>query len=90
MLKKSEVEKFLEDHKKISKATRDKLLSAINLQKEDHREQNPKYVRDSSRKSKPLSSIKDIQNYPLESILRTPSGLYRRGKTILIPVKLLS
>lgn len=95
MLKKKEVEEFLSQHSKLSVEIRNKLIRAVGISNDKKeksevpdRKSKEIYVRDDSRQSVPLSHLKSSSVTKLGSIVKSPDGLRRKGKTVWIPVKL--
>lgn len=94
MIKRYEVEEFLNTHKKLSPARKKALLDAIggSNEKKDPPKRNPrselpKMVKDPARKSISLQMIQDHEGYSVGTIVRLEGKYYRRGKTLWIPVK---
>ena len=95
MIKKSEVEKFLKDHKKLSANRKVQLLAEIgssNNEKEELKSRkslkSKKPTKTSVNKRKPLNFIQNASSYPVGQRVRTPDGLiYSRGLKYWNPVK---
>lgn len=94
MLKKSEVEEFLNSHKKLSETRKKALLEVIGVsnEKKDNSKKLPqsnlpKWMKDSSRKSISLSRIQGYEEISIGTVVHVQGKYYRRGKTLWIPVK---